>query len=817
MQTSKAWLAALCVAAAAGAARGAEVRLTVGNDARAGRTGGIVTCGVPFARGVVRDLGRLSATCAGKATPAQFTLLAPWDDGSVRWALLDTQVDVPAAGGTELLVRDDRGNRAPEAPVKVTRTPGAVEISTGPMRLAVDTKRFTLLSSVQVGGKELIGPGGGGLVLHTADGKRVAAGPPETVRVEQAGPMRAVVMLRGKFPRVHDGLLGYTVRISAYAGRPAVKLRVWLENHGQHGYAPRDKPYTAEWFAFDGLEVELGLSLGGAVTAECEGARATGKLKVLQICKPAKERHDPAYGYANMAYAVTSGTRTLKQGDRTDGVVSLTGSGVKLTAAIRHFWQNYEKAIELDGDKLRLWLWPTEGQWPRTFIGHACPGYATRQMHPLMKKGLYNLPGSVHKGHEVMLDFSGRVPGETSAELSRPLFALASAEYYASTEAAPGRFVPPRVRTGDAECDAKLDAWVRMTRSASDPQGASSIWRCRRDASKPGYQWAYGYAYGWMDFGDLPVPGSGTVSLHYDWPYVMMVNLLRTGDLNCLRLATEMVRHRVEVDQQWSDRARPEYRGFQRVGFTYAHFHCERFNYSAQPSVRSTWLVGPILYYMLTGDAKTLECIRRAVTFLPKEWERIFASDDYYMRRIPGDMQTVARSIFAYCAMYDLTGEKQWLDRATRMFHRCVLAKAKNLGPHLHDRNQIRSQGYTRDDVKYCYSIQAFCELHHHTDDPKVLALLRAGCDTEFPENFFDAPLFLADLNAYVALKTGKSDYLDRAVQHWIAAFPESKSPPVYLPANSQWSRRAAMILRTGHLLQYAHWKRPHGPRSAGR
>ena len=47
----------------------------------------------------------------------------------------------------------------------------------------------------------------------------------------------------------------------------------------------------------------------------------------------------------------------------------------------------------------------------------------------------------------------------------------------------------------------------------------------------------------------------------------------------------------------------------------------------------------------------------------------------------------------------------------------------------------------------------------------------------------------------------------DEAIEHWISAFPESKCPPVYLPSNSQWSRRKAMFMRTGHLLQYAHWK----------
>ena len=86
---------------------------------------------------------------------------------------------------------------------------------------------------------------------------------------------------------------------------------------------------------------------------------------------------------------------------------------------------------------------------------------------------------------------------------------------------------------------------------------------------------------------------------------------------------------------------------------------------------------------------------------------------------------------------------------------------------------------------------------------------IKAGADKDFPENYFDAPLFLADLHAYVALVTGKSDYADDAVEHWIEASPESKCPPVYVgKKNSIWPGRAVMHLRSGHLLQYYFWKK---------
>jgi uncharacterized protein YyaL (SSP411 family) len=211
---------------------------------------------------------------------------------------------------------------------------------------------------------------------------------------------------------------------------------------------------------------------------------------------------------------------------------------------------------------------------------------------------------------------------------------------------------------------------------------------------------------------------------------------------------------------------------------------------------------------MLTGEPKAREMADRNAAALVRGWESLAKSKSWSAGRAKGNIQSSARSIHAFCSMHALTADKQYLDAALKLFRAYVVAKWKAYGPHLHARQQIQSQDYTRDDIKYCYSIPAFCLLHHYTGDEKLFELLKAGADRAFPENFFDAPLFLADLNAYVAIKSTEGDYADAAVEHWISGFPESKSPPVYQPRNSQWSRRKAMHLRAGHVLQYYFWKK---------
>jgi hypothetical protein len=795
-----------------------EVRLKVEETAQVARSPGLITMGVPFARGAVRDLSRLAVSLGGKPIPAQFARTAAWDDGSVRWGLMDVQTDVPAGGTIQLVVSSAGVNPPPAAPADVEEVGDVVKVSTGPLQFAINRKTPGLFEWLTVDGKELLTGAGRGLVVAKDDNSEVVAAPPSEVNVEQAGPVRVVVCLKGKFPDVRKGLLAYTVRITAFAGRKLVKVHAWLENDGGMGYfnarttaeAQSTIASTCEWFKFNGMNVELGLGLGGDIAASCESARAAGSLKVFQTCKPlknvpAKGRYPrpPYFTWDNFEYTITSAGKELARSDRTDGVVTLAGRNGSLVTAIRDFWQNYDKAIELDGDMLRLWLWPTGGQWPRAKkFRTSYHTYYDKALDGMNVEGrFYYLQGGVHKGHEFMLDFSGRDPGQSSADLSTPLLAVASADYYAATEAGPGLFAPPRVRTGGKSCDARLDAWMRMTRGSVDPDNPWGLLKPRQEtAAKRAADLVTEdmYWFGWMDFGDIPVPVNGPVSLHYDWLWIMLVNVMRNGDARFMSLAGGMARHRIDIDQLWSDHDPPECRGLQRGDRNHAALHC--FRLYTMPTPATNWLAGVVLYYMLTGEPKALECCRRNAEGLRAAWSA--------PRPPRWDIAATAWAISSYCAMYKLTADKAWLDDALGLFRTNVTKMWKAHGPFLHDPYyQIRGQTYMKEGVKYCYAIASLCELHHHTGDRDVLKLLREGCQEEFPDSFFQAPKFLADLYAYVGYKTGNAAYVKKAADLFSQGFPLSKNPPVILPGSSTWSRTAAMTLRTGHLLQYANWK----------
>ncbi|MFW6157898.1 MAG: hypothetical protein ACOC8E_00905 [Planctomycetota bacterium] len=747
---------------------GVEVELTVADHANVDRKSDVVTTGVPFTKGVVKDASTLCAKVDGRAIPAQFLKTVPWPDGSVRWALMDAQVDVAAGGKTEVVVTDQGANPAPKHPVRVKQTDAAVLVSTGPLQLVIDKEKakFNPFASLRVDGRELV-HGGHGLVLYMPGGRRIVAGKPDSVEIEQAGPMRAIVCSKGTFYGALKDLIRYTVRVTAYAGKKFVTVHVWLENQGKYGYGRQ-----SEWLNFDGLAVDLGLPLAGEMAAKCEGA-AAGDLTVEQL--------NPGHRFKTFKYDVYSGEDVVKSGKRTDGVVQIDHGSGRLTTAVRHFWQNYPKAIEVKQNKLTLWLWPRDGQWPRDVRR----GASCNEFQQYRKKDLYALPGGVHKGHEFILDFSGRDPKATSATLSSPLMAQATPAYYAATEAAPGWFAPADFKTGKPAYDEKGKNWNRRAHNAIDRDNRTSLYAARRGAGE-----RRGFWYGWMDFGDLCWQ-PGTSQLHYDWTWMMLINYLRQGDRGFLDIGTEMARHRIDVDQIWSDRVNKSYRGLTHYEKQYTDIHGGVKDGWYKPITSHHWACGVALYYMLTGEPKARECAIRSAKGV--SWRQV----DRYRNKpsAGGQLRATGWGILLLCSVYDMTADQHWLDEATVLFKNHVVPKWEKKGPHMDG------------GLQYYYSIDGLTRLHHRTGNEQLLEALRDGAKNEFKARYGEWKIHFSNLYGYLALVDKSQEHLKKGEQLFIDYVSDRESPRCYT-GNGAWTKETGKRLRNGHILQYAKWKR---------
>src|SRR5574340_108489 len=269
---------------------GEGVVFRVGGPAGLGREAWPVTVGVPLRQGEVKLVGELGLVGPGEAPlPCQLEALAYWPDGSVKWALVDAQPELAREHGALLSLRKGASVPAPAIRVVASETPTGVRVVTGPLAFEIDRdgSGFIDRAWLDVNGdghfddsELVVGEGAGRRsvldfvrsdvystgdhdIRGTRDESEVRI---EELTIERAGPLRAVVLIRGTYRnRVASP---FTLRLEAFAGKPWVRA--------QHTFTYTMDP-QGEFLTAMGLALPLRMSGGQRATlAGCEGPRAVG-------------------------------------------------------------------------------------------------------------------------------------------------------------------------------------------------------------------------------------------------------------------------------------------------------------------------------------------------------------------------------------------------------------------------------------------------------------------------------------------------------------------------------------------------------------
>jgi hypothetical protein len=133
----------VCVAAA-------DMALTVDEPSGVPRQGWPVTSGIPFAQGALADPSKVTLLDdEGRSLPLQTGVLSRWPDGSVRWPLLDFQVDPAPRQKKQFTLRlgvEARGP-SPASSLRVIARNHGTTIETGPLRLDLSREGFSPLAA----------------------------------------------------------------------------------------------------------------------------------------------------------------------------------------------------------------------------------------------------------------------------------------------------------------------------------------------------------------------------------------------------------------------------------------------------------------------------------------------------------------------------------------------------------------------------------------------------------------------------------------------------------------------------------------------
>ncbi len=504
--------------------------------------------GLPLAAGAVPSVQSCALRAGGQTLPATIDALSRWRDGSIRWALVAAQCPASAAN-------------APKSAASLHINGAAL-----PLQNSAAADDITLSWH---NGAPCIS--GGGVSFSLADmqfeallgaGSRLSAGAPRLAESRGKTAMtididhcdgQGVAHLRSRlWLRAYPGQTFVTLRHRLEVISPALAPAAAGDAHGEESTLLALRSFALR-IPFAGGEC---LHHSGESWRLADGAG-------WQL------RHDH-----DLAHEINGIPR---EGRAAGHIRVAAADGSQLGIGLRHFWQSYPKALAADAGGIDICLFPERA-------GRALPGDddAAHRLYTWLDAEGYRLKAGMALGSEILLDFGGGSPAA-----------------FAWLEA------PPLVRPD-------IDA-VKGS-GALNPIGA------RRDSPLPKYEALTDRgiesfladrerfrAYGQVNFGDwYGESGWSWGNNEYDPAYCGYTEFLRGGNPRWAQWAAAAARHLADVDTS-NFSAAPSEIGGQSMhmpghlgGYLPPYFRSKMGGTKSIPS--HTWVEGPLLHYLLTGD-----------------------------------------------------------------------------------------------------------------------------------------------------------------------------------------------------------------------
>ncbi len=559
-------------------------------DGRPDRPTG-VTWGVPWIQGeLARNTPLALRGRDGGGLPLQSWPTAYWPDGSVKWTAHAATMQACEAGYTL-----EKGEGSPAAAsLEIKETSEYIEIDTGAMVCRLNTSGASVIRELRIGGKLVCCNGKlvGVREEHpTTSGKRTIVeetmqGEIEKVTVEQRGPIRAVVKLRGRHQTAGDGQgqvrkwLPFTLRFVFYAQQASIRVvhtflydgnphQDYVKGLGIRFSVPMKGPLYNRHVRLAGDTGWFGESPKGLMTfrlperqRELYERQTSGSFLDLDEEQDAGLRAllDDSPEWADFKLTQTSsdsytiqkrtkescGWLRAVSGRRAGGLLYAGGEGGGLAVGVRRFWEKFPSSLEaarLTGDEAALTAWFWSPDAPAMDLRH----YDTETHVLSCYEGadeLRSTPYGVGNTSELTLWCCESTPDHNALdamvrEKDSPPLLVCEPERYHETRALGFWSLPDRAEPVKAQIEDTLESLIAFYQEEIEQRRWYGFWDygdVMHSYDPVRHTWRY-------DIGGCAWQNTELV------PNIWLWNMfLRTGRADLFRLAEAMTRHTSEVD-----------------------------------------------------------------------------------------------------------------------------------------------------------------------------------------------------------------------------------------------------------------------------
>ena len=587
-----------------------------------------IMCGIPFPEGVLASHEHLRLLDTdGAEVPLQTRMLGQWLDYSVKWVSLDFQADVPA--GSEGVYMLEYGSEIERkrfgTTLKAHEDSNTVTVDTGRLRITLDKSRFAPFAEILRDSRPYLTDSR--IVVNGTDGKQYVGNnaPPESVEIEEEGPVACIVRIEGKHVSADGGpLLKSVCRIHAYAGLPFIRIDHTFVNDN-----------SAERFTdISSMFLELDIPPGDYEETEIT------------------QTHDNR--------CVINGEATE---ERANGTIRAGGVDV----GIVDFWQQYPKSLRTHKKGIEIGICP-----PIDADDYRDTGSDELRLYFYLKDGVYRLREGVSKTHTLYI-------GEDIPSQPLPV-AQAPAEWYCDSGTL-GEIVPARgERFADYEVKiAQAFEVFLKTHETGREYGMLNFgdW-CfdnYKDWGNTEYDTAFVSFLHWVRSGDARFFEEGCrAALHHrdvDTCHAS-ADAMSLGGVYRHRLAHTGDHHPGGYGPMEEAISSGE---FPATGVWVDAVASREFRatltWGGEFTISHTWVDGFVLHYFLTGDPRSLETARMVAD----------RYDGHYTRNYDF---TVCRNngwhLILTMAMYQATGDRFYLNAAHIIVERTLERQTEDGG-----------------------------------------------------------------------------------------------------------------------------------------
>jgi hypothetical protein len=363
------------------------------------------TWGVPWKMGALKDARLLRLkTGEGNEIPVQSWPLAWWGDGSIKWTA--HAISPSETLSLEYFLEPGKPLSKAEG-LNVKETIDGFLVDTGLMQCAVNKTGSTLIEGIFR--KEKMVAKNGKLVLRVQNAPELLPGVTiscedftsqiTSVRLEQAGPLRAVIKIEGKHASANRALMPFVVRLYFFAGSEAIRMmhtivydgnenKDFISGLGMHFEVPLEGEAYNRHIRFAGQDggifseaaqtlTGLRRDPGKAVKDAQVNGKKVGPLESLPGNFPANMKYVPVFGDYSLTQLTPDSFGIKKRtgpacgwvqaamGKRSQGTAYIGTPEGGLAFGLRNFWQSHPAQLDIRNANtnlagITLWFWAPE-------------------------------------------------------------------------------------------------------------------------------------------------------------------------------------------------------------------------------------------------------------------------------------------------------------------------------------------------------------------------------------------------------------------------------------------------------------------------